>query len=133
MTTTCTTQTIGGGIIMPNGTLICMSDDVNSAPYATTVCTGDPVNNIWAEKTDSGYRCRLDLMTYDQVWDVLTRVPEAKADLLRITDDECLVYLANSSKLKVDEKAENQRLMHKMNRALPYYTLMRGNIDGSIR
>jgi hypothetical protein len=130
--TTCTTET-GGGIIMPDGTLICMDEAVNPAPYSTTVCTGDPVNNIWAEKTDSGYRCRLDLMTYDQVWEVLTRVPEAKADLLRITDDQCLVYLANSSKLRVDEKEENKRLMNKFNnRSLPYYKLMRGNIDGSI-
>ena len=71
-------------------------------------------------------------MTYQQVWDVLTRNPRAKADLIRITDDECLLFLANRSKLKVDEKEENQRLMKKMNRAIPYYTFFRGNVDGSI-
>ena len=123
----------GGGLILPDGTVMCMDDAVNPTHNLTTVCTGNMSNNIWCERTAMGYRCRLDLMTYDQVWEVLTRVPNAKSDLLKITDDQCLIFLANRSKLLVDEKEDNLLVMRKFNRAIPYYTLMRGNTDGSIR
>lgn len=121
-------------ITLPDGSTLCLTDAVNPNPYYTTVCTGNPVNNMWAEKlnTGYGYRCRLDLMTYEEVWIVLTRVPKAKEDLLKITNDPCLIKLANETKLLVPEKEENDQLQHKMNNSLPYYRLFRGNIDGSI-
>src|SRR5574343_1539119 len=69
------------------GMKVIMSDAVNLNPSECTVMDGDTRNNIWYEPSAPGFpgKCKLDLMTYEQVYAVLVRVPCAKADLLRIT------------------------------------------------
>jgi hypothetical protein len=77
-------------------------------------------------------RCILDELTYEQVYLVLERYPFAKRDLLRITTDPNLVRLANTVKLMVNEHEADQIVMDKFNaRTLPFYTLFRGNVDGT--
>ncbi len=101
-------------------------------PYVS-VCTGDTVHNLWMRPTASGGQCTLDQLNYGQVVAVLESHPFAKRDLLRITNDPCLIRLANEVKLKVPEQEENKALMDRLNRnTLPFYTVLRGNLDGSI-
>jgi hypothetical protein len=99
------------------------------------VCTGDTCNNIWFQPGPPGYpgKCKLDLLTYSDVFAVLQRSPFAKADLLRITSDACLIRLAETTELCQDEKEANRIAEDRINEGtLPYYTLFRGNVDGSI-
>lgn len=113
-----------------------MSDDVNPEKGKCTVCDGDRTDNIWFEPGPPGFpgRCILDELTFEQVYYVLQRVPQAKPDLLRITSDPVLIQLANDSRLITDEIESGQKATDLINRqgTLPFYTLMRGNLDGSI-
>lgn len=112
---------------------ICLEDKVNPDWPATSLCTGDRTNNIWFKPGPPGFQgqCKLDTMTYDQVIAVLERVPCAKRDLLRITNDVCLVRLANEVKLVEPVQESNQRVQDRLNRnSLPYYTVFRGNTGG---
>lgn len=115
----------------------CMSDDVNPHYQTCTVCDGDKSDpcNIWYV---NGI-CKLDQLTYDQVWCVLIRVPRAKADLMKITTDPVLLSLARDSKLISSEQESNQIAADLINKGtspnsstLPYYKYFRGNTDGSI-
>jgi hypothetical protein len=133
----------------PNGLPICLppldcppcsqldlSIDVNPEKNCCTKCSGDPNNNIWFEiRPGRPGRCILDELTYEQVWLVLLRNPNAKKDLLKITTDATLIQLANNVNLEVDELDDDQKVENMINKqgTLPYYTLFRGNIDGSIR
>jgi hypothetical protein len=124
-----------GGIPCSCGRHACFSDPVNLNPNGCTVCTGDTSNNIWVQPGPPGYpgKCKLDLLTYEQVYCVLQRVPCAKADLLKITSDQCLVNLANSTQLVVPEKEDNAIAASRLMRnSLPYYTVFRGNTDGTV-
>jgi hypothetical protein len=112
-----------------------MSDAVNLDPNNCTVCNGDTSNNIWFAPGPPGFpgKCKLDLMTYDQVYAVLSRVPCAKAHLLKITSDPCLVRLANNTKLRVTEIDSNKAATDRINaNTLPYYTVFRGNVGGNV-
>ncbi len=117
---------------------ISMSDDVNPERGSgkCTVCDGDKTDNIWFQPGPPGFpgRCILDELTFEQVYYVLQRVPQAKPDLLRITSDPVLIQLANDSRLVTDEIESNQKAADMINKqgTLPFYTLMRGVIDGSI-
>lgn len=72
-------------------------------------------------------------MTYEQVYEVLQRVPTAKRDLLKITDDPILIQLAETTKLKVPPQDAADQLQKKMNsRTLPFYTVLKGNVGGGI-
>ena len=107
---------------------------VNLDPVNCTVCNGNTECNIWFEPGPPGHagKCKLDNLTYEQDWLVLSRVPEAKKDLLRITSDPCLVRLANTTKLRVPEIEDNKRAADRINaNTLPYYTVLRGNVDGT--
>lgn len=116
-----------------NGASLCMSDNVNNNPYHTTVWTKGGLPNMWLRSTTVGISTPLDLMTYEQVYEILIRVPKAKEQLYEITDDPCLIALANSSKLITPEHEEHEAVGKLFNKnSLPFYTLMRGNIDGSI-
>lgn len=113
---------------------LCPTAPVNPDYPCSTVCTGDTSNNIWFEPGPPGFpgKCKLDLLTYEQVIAVLQRVPCARRDLLRITTDPCLVELANKVPLLVPEQEENKAVADRLMRnSLPFYTLLRGNIDGS--
>jgi hypothetical protein len=70
---------------------------------------------------------------------VLQRVPRARADLLKITKDPILLELATYSKLIVDPLDDDKKAADLINKGrgtgagtLPYYTLLGGNIDGSV-
>lgn len=111
-----------------------MGSKVNLNPNGCTVCTGSTSGNIWFQPGPPGYpgKCKLDLMTYEQVFRVLQRVPCAKAHLLRITTDECLVRLANHTKLVMPPQEASQMVERRLNaNSLPYYTVLRGNTDGT--
>jgi hypothetical protein len=114
---------------------LCLEDAVNPTYPETTVSNGNTANNMWFREGAPGYagQCILDTLTYEQVIGVLERVPGAGKDLLKITNDPCLVELANKVGLIVPEQEQNQQVMDRLgNRNIPYYTIFRGNIDGSI-
>lgn len=114
---------------------LCWDDKVNPKFPPCTVCNLDTSNNIWFRPGYNGHQgaCKLDQLTYGQVIRVLRTVPCAGADLLKITDDPCLVELANKVKLIVPEKEQNAILSKRMSKgSLPYYTLFKGNTGGSI-
>jgi hypothetical protein len=111
-----------------------MCDAVNLNHNHCTVCNGDTECNIWFEPGPPGHagKCKLDLMTYEQVHAVLSRYPCAKAHLLRITSDPCLIRLANTTKLRMAEIESNKMCTDRINaNTLPYYTVLRGNTDGT--
>jgi len=110
------------------------SDSCNPTPECT-LCTGDKTDNIFFVPRAPGYpgRCILDEMTYEQVYEVLRRVPKAKADLIRITSDPTLLQLAQTTQLVQCPQIEADRVQRRLNRnTLPFYTLFRGNIGGDV-
>ncbi len=122
-----------GGTPCACGRNVSFSDPVNLSPNTCTVCTGDTQNNIWFQPGPPGYpgKCKLDLLTYSDVFAVLQRVPCARVDLLRITSDACLIKLAETTPLCQDEKEANAIAEKKINsNTLPFYTVFRGRIDG---
>ena len=105
------------------------------------MCTGDiETPNVWFQKKPEYFhqgvgRCILDELTFGEVYTVLVRNPDAKRDLLRITDNEDLVILANNSRLMQDPIDADQRVTNVINKgknSLPIYTLFRGNLGGGI-
>lgn len=97
-----------------------------------SLCDGDCVNNMWFVNG----QCRLDQLLYDQVYFVLQKNPHAKRDLLRVTTDEILRWLANNTKLIQSEIQSDQRPYNVINNpkhTLPFYTLFRGNIGGNVK
>jgi hypothetical protein len=113
-----------------------MSDPVNPHPSCGSVCSGDNTNNMWWRPGAEGFpgQCILDELTFGQVYAVLRRHPHAAEHLRRITNDETLLMLANSVGLVESEIVSNKRVTDKFNAntvVKPYYTLFRGNIDGT--
>lgn len=112
-----------------------MNHDMMCEPCNKTLeslCTGNKVNNIWYQCG----QCKLDNLTFEQVEFVLQRNPDAKKDLMRITSDPDLLELARDTKLMADPLEDNKvpyDLINNPKTTLPYYTIMRGNTDGSIR
>lgn len=109
-------------------------DPVNPDPTQCTLCTGDTSNNVFFSSRAPGFpgRCVLDEMTYEQVSMVIQRVPGAKEDLMRITDDPLLLKLASESCLVESPLDENERVQKRINaNTLPMYTVLCGNIDGT--
>jgi hypothetical protein len=112
-----------------------LNDPVNPWKTVCTVCTGDYQNNIWYQARADGFagRCILDELTYADVYDVLLRVPGAAEDLARITSDPRLLMLAREVKVMVPEITESERVAKRINgSAPPFYTVLRGNTDGSV-
>jgi hypothetical protein len=72
---------------------------VNPDAAHCTLCTGDTSNNIFFVPRAPGFpgRCVLDELTFEQVESVLQRVPCAKKDLMRITDDPILLAMAQTA------------------------------------
>ncbi len=118
-----------------------MQNMVNPNKNCCTLCTGDIEHpNVWFTPPPKGFtqgvgRCILDELTFAEVYTVLIRNPNAKKDLLRITDNEDLRILANNSQLiqdPLDADLRATNLINKGKNSLPVYTLFNGNIDGSI-
>lgn len=108
---------------------ISLEDNVNDNYQTCTVCTGSTANNIFF--VDG--QCRLDQMTYEQVWLVLKRVPGAADHLRRITSDPKLIRMANETKTLAQDQAEEQAAHDRINKgpnSLPFYTVLRGNSGG---
>mgnify|MGYP001298665663 CR=1 FL=1 len=116
---------------------VVLEQDVNPNKNRCTMCSGDTSNNIWFQPGPPGYpgKCKLDEMTFEQVWIVLLRVPQAKKDLLRITENADLLTLASQTSLIQDPIEDDKKVDYLINKqnTLPYYTLLRGNIDGSVK
>jgi len=113
-----------------------LSNAVNPDKNCCTVCTGDTTCNMFFQDRAAGFpgRCILDEMTYEQVQCILIRNPRAKYDLLRITDDPILLAMARDSKLLESPQADGERAAKKLNaNSIPYYTLFKGNTDGTTR
>lgn len=91
-----------------------------------TLCDGDCTNNIWYVNG----QCKLDQLTYEQVYYILQHNRTAKRDLLRATSNPALVMLAHQTPLIMDEKDDNttQKLINDPAKTLPFYTLFRGNL-----
>jgi len=106
-----------------------MDWNCNQTPSVSSLCNLNKENNIWYENN----ACRLDELTYDQVYYILCRNPNAKRDLLRITDDASLVALATQSGLIIDDKEDDARTAQVINNpkhTIPFYTLFKGNSGG---
>ena len=117
------------------------SDPINQ-PNCPTKCTGDHTNNMFWREGAPGFpgQCILDQMDFEQLFVVLQRVPSAAEHLRRITSDEKLLTLAREVKLADSELADDQKAADMVNKGrgtgagtLPFYTVLRGNSDGSIR
>jgi hypothetical protein len=120
----------------PYSTEFSPNSPCNPNRHSCTLCTGDKTNNIFFTSKAPGFpgRCILDEMSFDDVYWVLQKIPQAKADLIRITSDPTLLALAKDTGLIESPLDESERLAHRENAtALPFYTMFRGNIDGSIR
>lgn len=113
-----------------------MQECVNPDKNCCTKCTGDTKCNIWFTLRAPGFpgRCVLDEMTYDEVFDVLRRNPNAADDLMRITNDPKLLSLAREVKLSQTDQDDAEQAAKRLNQnTLPYYTVLRGNSDGTVR
>lgn len=111
----------------------CPQDKLN--PYAPncTLCNLNTECNIFYEiKADGNGRCILDEMTFEQLICILQRNPKAKKHLLQITNDSCLLAMANRTGLIVPVSEQNIILQRRINNNIPYYTLFRGNTGGDI-
>lgn len=118
-----------------------MHNMVNPNKNCCTLCSGDITTpNVWFTPPPDGFtqgvgRCILDELTFGEVYTVLVRNPDAKKDLLRITNDPDMVALANQSQLiqdPLDADVRATNLINKGPNSLPVYTQFYGNNDGSI-
>lgn len=103
---------------------------VNPNPNFLTLCTGDRKDNVFYEPGQPGYPGRrvLDELTFEQVYLVLLRVPKAKADLMRITDDPSLLAMARESRIAEDPIDEDEKIRKRLTaNSLPMYTVFKGN------
>lgn len=117
------------------GTELDLTAPVNPCKNECTVCTRDTSDNLWFQPQAPGYpgRCILDELTYDDVYQVLLRNPNAAPDLMRITDDQNLLSLARVVKVEQDPIEDDKKFADRINaNTLPFYTVLAGNIDGSI-
>jgi hypothetical protein len=109
-------------------------DPCNPNPTICTLCTGDKSNNMFFVNG----QCKLDQMTYEQVVRVIEMVPDARGDIQKITSDEILLDLSRTVKLVNEEGIQSEATSDLINRGgsasgtLPFYTVLRGRIDGSI-
>lgn len=111
----------------------------NNAPScgcepSTTKCDLNRSNNVWVERGTGGENCPgiclLDTLTEEQVINVLEKDDRARADLLKVTSNERLRYLAvTTKKLTTAEEADLQQKWVNRNEApasIPFYGLFRG-------
>lgn len=108
-----------------------MTDECNTRNK--TLCTKCHKDNMWWRPGAPGYggQCTLDQLNIDQIYFVLQRVPNAARDLLKITDDPKLVFMAHNTKLIVPDHEDSDISMRTINgNSLPYFKLFKGRIGG---
>lgn len=113
-----------------------MCEDINPNKNCCTMCTGDTKCNVWFTLRAPGFpgRCILDEITYDEVYEVLRRNPKAADDLMRITNNPKLLALAREVKLTQTDQDDAEQAAKRLDaNSLPFYTVMKGNGDGTIR
>jgi len=136
MSCSCNQSPCGCSAVDPCQPPLCFVDPcqpVNLEPNCSTKCNLDKTDNIWYVPDQPGFdcKCKLDQMTYGQVIDVLEHVPYSAQQLMRITDDPCLLALARTIKLVVPVQESDALAEDRINKnTLPYYTLFRGNTAG---
>jgi hypothetical protein len=113
-----------------------MSDPVNPHPSCGSMCgLGDHSGNMWWRPGAEGFpgQCILDELTFGQVFAVLQRHPQAADQLRQITTNETLLMMASNVRLIESEIVSNERVTRKLNAntTTRYYTLFRGNVDGT--
>lgn len=105
----------------------------NETPNDCTLCTGETADNMFFRQGPPGYpgKCLLDELTYDQVYFILQRVPQAKSHLERITRDPKLLELARTTPLIMSDIEADDISRRRLDaNSLPYYTLLKGNLGG---
>ncbi len=110
--------------------------DVNPDKNTCTVCSLNTQDNIWFVPRAPGFpgRCILDELTYADVYWVLMKNPKAAEDLKKITEDPTLLKLANEVKLVEYPMKDSDEVQKRLNaNSIPFYTVLRGNSDGTIR
>lgn len=94
-----------------------------------TKCNGDRTNNVWIDggnpETGEGGVCLLDTLQECQVIWIIERDERARADLLRVTDDERLLELGNTiARLPTINSSDAQ--MKGQNSYVPFYSVFKG-------
>jgi len=104
-------------------------DRINKNWNCCTLCQGDKSNNIYFQNG----KCKLDEISWEELYLTLRKIPQAKADLMRITSDPILLQLARETRLESDELEDDKAAADRINKdnTLPFYTIFRGNIDGT--
>jgi hypothetical protein len=94
------------------------------------LCSGDKTNNIFYVNG----QCQLDLLSWEQLYAVLRRYPNAIRDLERITSDPILLTMAREARLEVDPLDDDRIATQRINKndKQPFYTVFGGNMDGSV-
>jgi hypothetical protein len=106
----------------------CFCQDECPSPR-TTYCDRDRRDNVWIEggnrETGEGGVCILDNLVQDQVVWILERDYKARADLIRVTSDPQLQFLAhNIAPLPTGNAVDDE--MHDANTNVPFYSVFRG-------
>jgi hypothetical protein len=105
-------------------------DRINENWNCCTLCSGDKTNNIFYVNG----QCQLDLLSWEQLYAVLRRYPNAIRDLERITSDPILLTMAREARLEVDPLDDDRIATQRINKndKQPFYTVFGGNMDGSV-
>src|SRR5512137_224318 len=105
-----------------------------TATKPLTYCDRDTKDNVWVERADWSPEapdiCLLDTMSECQVIDVISRQARARADLLRVTSDPHLLYLA-ATVPRLGDVEEDDALQDDLNRneepeSIPFYGIFKG-------
>lgn len=99
-----------------------------------TYCDRDCKDNVWVERDgnipDAPGICLLDTMNEDQVINSISRDERARKDLLRVTSDPRLLYLAGVvPPLGTDESEDGTMKQFNANNkpeSIPFYAIFRG-------
>lgn len=103
-------------------------------PTRLTYCDRDTKDNVWVERADVSPEapgiCLLDTMSECQIIDVISRQDTARKDLLRVTSDPHLLYLA-ATVPHLGTVDEDDALQDNINRndepeSIPFYGIFRG-------
>jgi hypothetical protein len=107
------------------------NEKINPNPQHRTLC------QIEHGKHDNIFfvngKCKLDELTWQDLFFILERIPVARRDLCRITTEKQLHLLARESSMVTDIIEDDQRSTDLINEnTIPTYTVFKGNIGGDI-
>jgi hypothetical protein len=94
-----------------------------------TLCNLDVTDNVWVEGVvdlSRGMRgiCLLDVLSREEVTNILQNVPQARMDLPKVTNDPEALALLHQTNLNVVTDPVVQNIVSS---GLPFYTLFNGN------